>query len=130
MSQAPGQFRAVVNLDADDGVRANHRALAALDADLRIPRRDLECQVSFLPFRCARGERPVAGEGADRQFVAAYPRRSCQARHARTSVLPERWRNFDLAGYLLPGIFTSNKCASVSSTACMFFFTTSSPFLP
>src|ERR1017187_4089867 len=52
-------------------MRANHRTLAALDADLRVPRRNFQSQVPLLPFRGARGERAVAGEYAHRKLIAA-----------------------------------------------------------
>ena len=65
------QFFGVVNLDADDRVRADHGALAALDADFRIPHGDFESEIALLPFGGAGGESAVDGEGADREFVAA-----------------------------------------------------------
>ena len=71
VAERASQFLAVVDLDADDGVRADHGALAALDADLRIPRGNFERQVALLPFRRAGGESAVAGECAHRKFVAA-----------------------------------------------------------
>ena len=98
---APGQFLAVVHLDADDGMRANHSALAALDADLRIPRRNFQSQIALLPFRGARREGSVAGEGADGEFVAATGVDCAQHVVLELRSSRERGRNFGLAAYCL-----------------------------
>ena len=49
---------------------ANHGTLAALDAGLRVPYRNLECKIALLPLCGSGGERAVAGEGADRQLIS------------------------------------------------------------
>ncbi len=60
----------LVHLRANRGVRADERALVALDANLGVPDRDLDGKIPLLPFR--RGDRPraVDGKGADGQQVA------------------------------------------------------------
>ena len=60
----------VVDLRANRRVRADERALVALDADLRVPDRNLERDVALLPFRGRHRPRAVDGERADRQQVA------------------------------------------------------------
>ena len=60
----------VVDLHADRGVRADHRALVALDAELLIPHRNLGGDVALLPFRRAGRPRAVDRKRADRQPVA------------------------------------------------------------
>ena len=62
--------RRVVDLGADGGVRADQRALVALDAELLVPHRDLDGDVALLPL--GGGGRPgaVGREGADRQQIA------------------------------------------------------------
>src|SRR4030095_6745059 len=40
-----------IHLGADDGVRADEHALAALDAERLVPGRDLERDVAFFPAR-------------------------------------------------------------------------------
>ena len=53
-----GEFFAVVDLDANDGVRADHGAFAALNADFRIPGGNFEGEIAFLPARGAVGKVP------------------------------------------------------------------------
>ena len=65
------QFLRIEHLDANHRVRADHRALAALDADLRVPYRDFKSQVAFLPFGGSGGEGAVHREHADREFFSA-----------------------------------------------------------
>src|SRR5579884_1459883 len=60
----------VKDLHADDRVGADHRAFAALDADARIPGRDLFGDVALLPAGGAGGVGAIGGQGADRQAVA------------------------------------------------------------
>src|SRR5207248_11489109 len=64
------QFPRIVNLDPDHSMGANHGTLAALDAGLRVPYRNLECKIALLPLCGSGGERAVAGEGADRQLIS------------------------------------------------------------
>ena len=49
---------------------ADQHALAALDAELLIPDRDLERDVALFPLRGAGGEGAVDGHGADGEVVA------------------------------------------------------------
>ncbi len=65
-----GKLFRVVNLDAEHGVWAYIRALAALDAGFGIPRRNLERDVALFPFCRASGEGAVDREGAHRDFIA------------------------------------------------------------
>ena len=62
--------RGRVDLHPDCGVRADHRALAAVDADRRIPDRELQGDGPLLEPGGARRERPVDREGRDREPVA------------------------------------------------------------
>ena len=64
------QKRGIVNLGANHGVGADQNALAALDADLFVPHRNLERDVPFLPLGGGAGESAVDRHGADRQVVA------------------------------------------------------------
>src|SRR5215470_9332739 len=59
-----------VHLGADDGVWADQHALAALDAQLFVPRRNLECDVALLPTARSTRVRAVGGQRADPQPVA------------------------------------------------------------
>ena len=67
---APARALGVVDLGADGGVRADERALVALDADLRVPDRDLDGEVALLPLRGAHRPGAVHREGAHGQEVA------------------------------------------------------------
>ena len=60
----------VEDLHADGGVGAHDGALAAVDADVGIPDRDLLGDGPLLVPGRARGEGPVGREGADREQVA------------------------------------------------------------
>src|SRR5262249_3162358 len=60
-----------VDLGADDGVRADHDALAALDAEVLIPDGDELRDVALLPLRGACGEGAARGNCADGELVAA-----------------------------------------------------------
>ena len=60
-----GEQGRVVDLGADGGVRAVERALAALDADVRIPHRDLEGDVALLPLGGVGRPDAVVGHRAD-----------------------------------------------------------------
>ena len=62
--------RGLEDLGADRRVRADHRALVALDAELLVPDRDLEGDVPLLPLRRRRGEGAVDREGRDGEEVA------------------------------------------------------------
>ena len=65
-----GQQLLVVDLLADDGVRANHDAFAALDAQVGFPDRDLQGDVALFPLGGAGGEGAVDGNGDHGQVVA------------------------------------------------------------
>ena len=58
------------DLHADRGVRADDGALAAVDADVGIPDRDLLGDGPLLVLRRARRERAVDREGGDRQQIS------------------------------------------------------------
>ncbi len=51
-------------------MRAHHHAFAALDAQVLVPNRNLQRQVTLLPFGSAGGKGAVHGHRADRQSVA------------------------------------------------------------
>ena len=98
---APSAMRRVEHLDADHRVRANHGALAALDADLGIPHRNLQRDVALLPLGGSGGEGAVGRERADRQLVAAVL--VDRAQYVALEIGRaggESRRNFDLAGGL------------------------------
>ncbi len=65
-----GQQLLVVDLLADDGVRADHDALAALDAQVGFPNRDFQGDVAFFPLRGAGREGAVHRHGAHGHVVA------------------------------------------------------------
>ena len=56
---APLAALGLVGLEADDGVGADHGAVAALDADLRVPDGDLLGDVALLVLGGAGGEGAV-----------------------------------------------------------------------
>ena len=60
----------LIGLEPDDGVGADHGALAALDADLRIPHGDLLGDVALLVLGGAGGEGAVLGELGDLEALA------------------------------------------------------------
>ncbi len=60
----------IVDLGTDCRVRADHRALVALDAETLVPRRDLDGDVPLLPARRPRGEGAVDRERGDGKEVA------------------------------------------------------------
>ena len=60
----------VVDLVADDGMRADEDALAALDAQVGFPDRDLEGDVALFPLGGAGREGAVDGQGRDRDGIA------------------------------------------------------------
>ncbi len=64
------ELRRLEDLRADRGVRAHHRALVALDADLLVPHGDLESDVPLLPLGGGEGPRAVGRERAHGQEVA------------------------------------------------------------
>ncbi len=64
------EVRRVVDLGAECGVRAHQHALAALDAELLIPERDLRCEVPLFPLRRAGRERAIHREGTHGEPVA------------------------------------------------------------
>ena len=98
---APCSCLAVVDLDADHGVRANHGALAALDADLRIPHGNFERDVALFPLGGAGGEGAIDGESAHGEFIAVASI-DC-AEHIALKLRGsggERGRHFSVAGDL------------------------------
>ncbi len=60
----------IVDLLADDCMRANKGAFTTLDADLFVPDRDFEGDVAFLVLGGAGGVGAVIGQHANRQIVA------------------------------------------------------------
>src|SRR5208337_2009707 len=60
----------VADLDAEHGVWADHSALAALNADLRVPGGNLERDVALFPFRGAGGKGPIDWERAHGNLIA------------------------------------------------------------
>ena len=101
------QFLAVVHLDADHGVRADHGALAALDADLRVPCGNLERQVALLPLGRAGREGSIAGERADGKFVALAGVDGAEDVVLELRGSRETRREFRSCWSLLAGLFTS-----------------------
>ena len=65
-----GQVRRVIHLGANCSVRANQHALAALDAQFRIPNGNLLRKVALFPLCGGGRESAVVGHGADGQGVA------------------------------------------------------------
>ena len=61
----------IVDLDADGAMRADHRALAALNAAGGVPHRDVDRQVALLVLGRADREGAVARKRRDREVVAA-----------------------------------------------------------
>ena len=96
-----GQHGGIVGLHADGRVRADQRALRALDADGGVPDRDLGRDVAFLVLRGGGRPGAVHGHGADRDGIALL-------RHdLRRDILDERrgvgrdhGRHLQLAGWL------------------------------
>ena len=48
----------------------NDGTLGALNAQIRLPDRNLQSDIPFFPFGGAVGESAIAGENADRKIVA------------------------------------------------------------
>ena len=67
--RAGGEFGAV-DLGADDGVRADHDAFAALDAEILVPGGDELRDVALLPLGGAGGEGSACGNCADGERIA------------------------------------------------------------
>ena len=65
-----GERAVVVHLGADGRMRTHQHALIALDADARVPHRDLEREVPLLPLRRADRPRAVHRKRAHRQQIA------------------------------------------------------------
>ena len=65
-----GERLGLVHLHPDRGVRADERALRAVDADRLVPDRQLVGEVALLECDGADGERAVDGKRADRKPVA------------------------------------------------------------
>ena len=61
----------VIRLAANDCVRADEHASAALDTNLRVPHRDLAREISFFELRCACRIRAVVRQDAYRHAIAA-----------------------------------------------------------
>ncbi len=92
------EIGAVIGFDADDRVRADHRALAALDADVWIPDRDFVGQVALLPLRRTGGVGAIDGQGADRQLIAFFgDHRAQDLAHEGRCVCRDRGQPFDVA---------------------------------
>ncbi len=70
MTEAPRPAVAGIDLGADDGVRADQHALAALDAEVLVPFGNFEGDVALLPLRGAGGVGSIDGHGADRKIIA------------------------------------------------------------
>ncbi len=126
-----GQRRLVVVTRADDGVRTDHRAVAALDADLRLPRRHQVRDVPLLPLRRARRIRAVGRHRADRQLVAA------PGHHHGGDLLDELRAPAAARPAAAGGCWSAPQAASpreddssVRSTAAKFCSTSSRPFFP
>ncbi len=68
----------IVDLEADDAVRTDQGALAALDADLLIPLRHFGSDVTLFPLRCAGGVGSVHRQGADGQQVTQASHHPCR----------------------------------------------------
>ena len=66
-----GQICQVHDLFPDSRVRADHRALPALDAEVGIPDRQFTCKISFFELRGPSQESPVGGHCADREILAS-----------------------------------------------------------
>ena len=60
----------IVDLLADDSMRANEDALAALDAQVRFPNRNFQRDIALFPLGCCRGIGAIDGHRADWQAVA------------------------------------------------------------
>ena len=60
-----------VHLGADHGVRANHNALATLDAEVLVPHRDELRDVALFPLRGGCGKCAAGGNCADGEQVAS-----------------------------------------------------------
>ena len=63
-------MRRIIDLHANDRVRADHHALPTLDTDIGVPYWQLQRNVAFFPGGRARRIRSIAGQGAHRQCVA------------------------------------------------------------
>ncbi len=63
-----------VDLGADHGMRADHDALAALDAEILVPHRNELRDVALLPLRRARRERAARRDRAHRERIAVAGR--------------------------------------------------------
>ena len=119
-----------VDLGADGGVRADERALVALDAEAGVPHRDLRRDRRASPTATSRSARcrrpgtrsPAAGRPCRR---SSSPSRAPRSRARRPAPTGGRARSLVTA----PGSGTACRCASVSSTASKFFRTTSAPRL-
>src|SRR6478672_1497091 len=60
----------VIDLGADDGMRANQHALAALNAQFLVPLRNFQRNISLFPLRGAGRESAIYGQLAHRQKIA------------------------------------------------------------
>jgi hypothetical protein len=123
--------RTVKHLAANRRMRTDEDALAALDTNIRIPDGNFGGEIALLPFRRRRRERAIARHRADGQAIAA----------TRLAIGPSTLRTnagacAGTGGRITTpvsteaGTLTSTRFASVVSTAAMFIFTISSPFLP
>src|SRR5208283_6113727 len=76
----------IIDLGADDGMRAYQHALSALDAKLFIPHRDFEGDIALLPLRSGGGEGTIDRHRADGDEV------SVARQHQRFDAAYEFWR--------------------------------------
>ena len=119
-----------VDLGANDGVRANHDALAALDAEVLVPHRDELRDVALLPLRGAGGECAAGGNGADWKQVAVA--RGDLAEHVADELRRLAGDGRDEIEVRGGGCGQLDlfKMREAASTAAKFFCTTASPRLP
>ena len=117
---APPERRGVVDLGADRRVRADHRALAALDAESG-SQTGISARCCASPMRGAGGERAVDRQRAHRQpsprpaIIAAVT--SLNERRAHRAATSGAGASHAVA---VAGPATSCRCASVASTAAKF----------
>ena len=124
--RGPGQLRLVVELGPDHAVRADEAAVAALDAQVRVPLGDQVGDVALLERGGAAGVGAVHRQRADRQVVAA------PGHHLGGDPVDElrRARRHQrgqptVGGHPAPGSATWCSAARAWSTAALFRATTS-----
>ncbi len=124
-----GKVFGLVYFGANDRVRTDEDALAALDTDVLVPHRDLERDVALFPPRRIGGISPVDGQCADRQLIPLPAIMAAVIFWTNSAPAPTRAAQIERARDLARD---SNSCrfSSVRSTATKFFWTTVSPRLP